>query len=112
MSQRRQEDPEEFDGRSRRAGDSSRNGPWWTRWGLVGVLVLGMLGVTTGVVPSALTQTKQAAEEAASEIKDHKKGTEEQRKETTRLLEEQVRLFRVMCVTLAQTAEARRECLR
>lgn len=88
------------------------NGPWWTRWGLVGVLVLGLLAVTTGIIPSALTQTKHAAEEATAEILEHKKSTDEQRKEVSQRLDEQIRLLRVLCVSLSQSEDARRECLR
>jgi len=87
-------------------------GPWWTRWGLVGVLVLGLMAVTTGIVPSALTQTKQAAEEAVKEVKEHRQKEEELRREISQRLEEQSRLLRGICVGVVRTDDARERCLR
>lgn len=87
-------------------------GPWWTRWGLVGVLVLGLLAVTTGIVPSALTQTKEAAEEATKQIKEHRQKEEELRREISQRMEQQVNILRVMCLNQARTNEDRRECLK
>ena len=91
---------------------NGRNGPWWTRWGLVGVLILGMLGVTTGIVPSALTQTKQAVEETTRQIKEHREKEEQLRRELVEKLEEQSRIMRAVCVGVARTEEARERCLR
>ena len=89
-----------------------RNGPWWTRWGLVGVLVLGMLAVTTGIVPSALTQTKQVAEDAKKEIKEHRQKEEDLRREISQRMEDQAKILRAICVSLARTEDARERCLR
>ena len=91
---------------------NNRNGPWWTRWGLVGVLILGMLGVTTGIVPSALTQTKQAVEETTRQIKEHREKEEQLRRDLVEKLEEQSRIMRAVCVGVARTEEARERCLR
>ena len=110
MSHRRQEDAEDFDGRPMRNG--RKNGPWWSKWGLLGILVLGMLAVTTGIVPSALTQSKQAAEEGVREIKEHRQKEEEVRREISQRLEEQTRIMRAVCVAVARTDEARERCLR
>ena len=95
-----------------RPNDWRNGGPWWTRWGLVGVLVLGLLAVTTGIVPSALTQTKQAAEDAVKEVKEHRQKEEELRREISQRMEDQSRILRAICVGVARTDEARERCLR
>ena len=107
MTDRRKGDDDAMDFRRVR-----NNGPWWTRWGLVGVLILGMLGVTTGIVPSALTQTKQAVEETTRQIKEHREKEEQLRRELVEKLEEQSRIMRAVCVGVARTEEARERCLR
>ena len=55
MSRRREGDPEEMDPMPMRRNNSG--GPWWQKWGLLGVLVLGIVGVSSGIIPSAVSQT-------------------------------------------------------
>lgn len=110
---RRGDDPEEFDGTEMRGRRHDRpNGPWWTRWGLLGVVILALLAVVTGMVPSALTQTQKAVEQTREEIQTHAKRQEETSADVKRAAEEQVKLLRLLCVSLARTDDSRERCLR
>ena len=110
MMTTRRDDPDGFDAKGLR--NRPNGGPWWTRWGLVGVLVLGMLAVTTGIVPSALTQTKQAVEENRKDIKEHRQKEEDLRREISQRMEDNAKILRAICVSVARNEEARERCLR
>ena len=86
--------------------------PWWTRWGLLGVLVLGIVGVSSGIIPSAVSQTKEKAEQIQRELDEHRKKQDELSQNIDRRLEQQVNILRAMCLNQARSDDARRECLR
>jgi uncharacterized protein HemX len=110
MTRRREGDPESIDATPMRRNNSS--GPWWQRWGLLGVLVLGIVGVSSGIIPSAVSQTKEKAEQIQRELDEHKKTQEALNERIDRRLEQQLEVLREMCVGLAQDAESRRRCIR
>lgn len=114
MTRRREGDPDDMDTTSirRPAGNSRLNGPWWTRWGLLGVVILALLAVVTGMVPSALTQTQKAVEQTREEVQAHAKRQEEFAADVKRAAEEQVKLLRLLCVSMAKSDDARDRCLR
>lgn len=112
MTRRRDGDPEEMDATPMRRNNRLNGGPWWTRWGLLGVVILALLAVVTGIVPSALTQTQKAVEQTQDEIKEHAKRQDEMSADTKRAAEEQVKLLRLLCVSMAKTDDARDRCLR
>ena len=115
MSRHREGDPEEMDATPmRRTGPSNSrsNGPWWTRWGLLGVVVLALLAVVTGIVPSAVTETKKAVEQTQEDLRAHARKQEETVTDAKRAAEDQVRLLRLLCVSMAKSDDARDRCLR
>lgn len=107
MTGRRQEDAEDFDGRPLRRAP---NGPWWQRWGLLGVLVLGIVGVSSGLIPSAVSQTKDKTEQIQRELDRHQREQGELNTRIDRRLEEQLNVLRALCVNAAPNEPARREC--
>ena len=111
MSRRREGDPEELDAMPMRR-NGRPNGPWWTKWGLLGVVILALLAVVTGMVPSAITETKKAVEQTREDIQAHARKQEEMAADAKRAAEDQVRLLRLLCVSMAKTDDARDRCLR
>ena len=111
MSRHREGDPEEMDATPMRRNGRG-NGPWWQRWGLLGVLVLGIVGVSSGIIPSAVSQTKEKAEQIQRELDEHRKKQDDLNTNIDRRLEQQVNILRAMCLNQAKSDDARRECLR
>ena len=111
MSRHREGDPEEMDATPMRRNGRG-NGPWWTRWGLLGVVVLALLAVVTGIVPSAVTETKKAVEQTQEDLRAHARKQEETAADAKRAVEDQVRLLRLLCVSMAKSDDARDRCLR
>lgn len=107
MNTRRTEDTEDFDGRPLRRAP---NGPWWQRWGLAGVLVLGIVGVSSGLIPSAISQTKEKADQIQRDLDLHQRKQDELSKAIERRLEEQVNVLRALCLNAALNEQARRDC--
>ena len=109
MSRRREGDADDMDAAPLRRNNS---GPWWQKWGLLGVLVLGIVGVSSGIIPSAVSQTKEKAEQIQRELDEHRKKQDELSQNIDRRLEQQVNILRAMCLNQARSDDARRECLR
>lgn len=111
MSHRREGDSDDMDATPMRRNNRP-NGPWWQRWGLAGVLVLGIVGVSSGIIPSAVSQTKEKADQIQRELDEHRKKQDELSQNIDRRLEQQVNILRAMCLQQARSDEARRDCLR
>ena len=76
------------------------------------MVILALLAVVTGMVPSAITETKKAVEQTREDIQAHARKQEEMAADAKRAAEDQVKLLRLLCVSMAKTDDARDRCLR
>ena len=109
MSRHREGDSDDMDATPLRR-NGRPNGPWWQRWGLLGVLVLGIVGVSSGIIPSAVSQTKEKAEQIQRELDEHRKKQDELTQKIDGRMEKQTELLRLLCVNTAKTDSERRAC--
>lgn len=108
---RRQDDPNEFDGRPFRAptngGLFAQGTPWWIRVALTGgfpILVAAFfMGMLAGWVPSPWTASLKLAEATAKRVELHEQTTQA-------LLVRVSQGLRIICENQAQTVQQQRNC--